>query len=109
MTDVSTIRRQLADRLAELTRRSAEVERELAEPMSPDSEEQAVEAEDDEVLRGQDAALNRERDAIVATIRRIDTGRFGVCTSCGARISPIRLKVMPTAPLCIDCARAAMP
>ena len=107
MDDVSKVRSQLEIRLAELNDRLAHVECERAEPMSADSAEQAIEVEDDEVLALQDDVLHHEIAAIVGAIRRIDTGTYGSCTSCGISIAPARLSVMPTTPLCIDCARAA--
>jgi DnaK suppressor protein len=107
MDDVPKLRRHLEERLAELNRRVARVECERAEPMSADSGEQAVEAEGDEVLALQDDVLHREIASVVEAIRRIDAGSYGKCASCGARIEPARLAVMPTTALCIDCARAA--
>jgi DnaK suppressor protein len=39
-------------------------------------------------------------------LERIDTGTFGECERCGNEISQARLKAMPTAALCIECATA---
>ena len=107
MADYSKVKSQLEKRLSELAGRVAGVEREIGEPMSADFEEQAVEAEDDDVLASQDAALHSEIDAIRAAIRMIDLETYQSCASCGAKIGPARLAVMPTTDLCIDCARAA--
>lgn len=106
MDDVVKIRGELEKRLAEFNDRIARVERERAEPLSADSAEQAVEAEDGEVLALQDDALHREIAAIVGAIRRIDAGTYGECTSCRESIEPARLAALPTTPLCIACARA---
>ncbi len=108
MADFADVRGQLEKRLAELNDRVTLVERERAEPMSADSAEQAVEAEDDEVLALQDDVLHLEIAAIVAAIRRVDKGTYGSCASCGLSIGPARLAVLPTTSLCIDCARAVM-
>ena len=107
MADVSKVRSQLEKRLVELNDRVALIEHERAEPMSADSAEQAVEAEDDEVLALQDDVLHQEIAAIVGAIRRIETGTYGNCASCGVGIELARLAVLPTTSLCIDCARAA--
>ncbi len=107
MADFSNVRGQLEKRLAELNDRVTLVERERAEPMSADSAEQAIEAEDDEVLALQDDVLHHEIAAIVGAIRRIETGKYGNCASCGVGIEPARLAALPTTSLCIDCARAA--
>ncbi len=107
MADITKLRNELEKHLAELNNRIAQVERERAEPMSADSAEQAVEAEDDEVLALQDDVLHQEIAAIVGAIRRIETGTYGNCATCGVGIEPARLAVLPTTSLCIDCARAA--
>jgi DnaK suppressor protein len=39
-------------------------------------------------------------------LERIDAGTFGECERCGNDIGRGRLKAMPTAALCIDCATA---
>ena len=39
-------------------------------------------------------------------LERIDAGTFGECERCGNDIGSGRLKAMPTAALCIDCATA---
>jgi DnaK suppressor protein len=39
-------------------------------------------------------------------LERIDAGTFGECERCGNDIGHARLKAMPTAALCIDCATA---
>ncbi|MCW9709782.1 RNA polymerase-binding protein DksA [Avibacterium sp. 21-586] len=37
------------------------------------------------------------------TLKKIDTGDFGYCDSCGIEIGIRRLEARPTADLCIDC------
>ena len=44
---------------------------------------------------------------IVHALRRIEEGRFGICEGCGWDIEINRLKVQPTATLCIVCMRQA--
>ncbi len=36
-------------------------------------------------------------------LRRIETGNYGVCRSCGKLIDKKRLKIVPHATLCFDC------
>jgi DnaK suppressor protein len=38
-------------------------------------------------------------------IARIETGTYGICSTCGQKISHERLEILPTAALCIDCQR----
>ncbi|MFD0965370.1 RNA polymerase-binding protein DksA [Seminibacterium arietis] len=37
------------------------------------------------------------------TLKKLDTGDFGYCESCGVEIGIRRLEARPTADLCIDC------
>src|SRR5258706_8278459 len=41
--------------------------------------------------------------ALDAALLRIDSGSYGICESCGMRISPIRLRVLPFASRCVAC------
>jgi DnaK suppressor protein len=40
---------------------------------------------------------------VEGALERIADGSYGVCSSCGGQISEYRLKVVPTAKLCIKC------
>jgi RNA polymerase-binding protein DksA len=42
---------------------------------------------------------------IDAALRRIDEGRYGICTNCERPIPEERLEALPWATLCIDCQR----
>jgi DnaK suppressor protein len=103
MTGVAEVRSRLAARLAELELRVGRVEAQLTEPMSADSEEQAIEIEDDETLAAEDALVMQEMAATRAALGRMDQGQYGKCVSCGEPISAARLQAMPTATLCADC------
>ena len=46
-------------------------------------------------------------DDITDALNRIGDGTFGQCQSCSREISEQRLKAIPYAPLCIECAKAA--
>ncbi|WP_032092946.1 MULTISPECIES: RNA polymerase-binding protein DksA [Pasteurellaceae] len=51
-------------------------------------------------------ARDRERKLmkkIENTLKKLDTGDFGYCDSCGVEIGIRRLEARPTADLCIDC------
>lgn len=38
-----------------------------------------------------------------AALERIEKGRYGVCSQCGGKIDEGRLRIVPTAKLCINC------
>jgi RNA polymerase-binding transcription factor DksA len=43
--------------------------------------------------------------AVNGALDRIEDGTFGACQQCGQKISEERLKAIPYAALCIECAR----
>ncbi|NMA92045.1 MAG: hypothetical protein GX973_02840 [Firmicutes bacterium] len=57
--------------------------------------------------RGKDLALQEQElghlREIEEALERIEGGRYGLCLRCGQKIEPERLKVVPEAPLCVDC------
>jgi RNA polymerase-binding protein DksA len=46
-------------------------------------------------------------EEIAAALKRIEDGTFGACQECHREISPERLRAVPYARLCIDCANKA--
>jgi DnaK suppressor protein len=97
-------REALTKRLAELEARAERLMADLTEAMSADFEEQAVEAEDDEVLLAQENLVLAKIAAIRAAIQRVDEGRYGICLTCAEKIAPERLVALPEATHCISCA-----
>ena len=104
MTGNRTAHDTLASQLLELESRVARIKADLFEPMSADSEEQAVESEDDEALFGLETMVLQKIAAVRAAIKRVDEGRYGFCLTCGDAISQSRLATVPEAALCINCA-----
>ena len=49
--------------------------------------------------------LEKERKDIETTLGKIDAGTYGKCETCSTDISPARLKAIPVALLCINCAK----
>lgn len=47
---------------------------------------------------------HRNLQAIEIALDRLAEGKYGVCQQCGDKIGPARLRALPTATLCIDCA-----
>ena len=107
MPDFAATKVRLQAELEELTGRQERIARDLAEPLNQDSEEQALEREDDAALEGQGALIAREIASVKRALARIDDGTYGECQLCGNDIAPGRLEAQPEAILCIDCARKA--
>jgi DnaK suppressor protein len=84
-----------------LTRREAivkEAKAEIAKYMSGENR-QLVDTALDE---GDWAVVDISED-ISEVLRKIGEGSYGICEECGEEISEKRLKVIPTAALCINC------
>lgn len=103
MTGQAEIRAKLVARLKDLESRAGRIEAQLTQPMSADSEEQAIQIEDEDRLTTEDALVLREMASVRAALGRLDKGHYGNCFSCGDPISAARLALMPTATLCADC------
>jgi RNA polymerase-binding transcription factor DksA len=101
------IRAGLEARLESLQDRLAEINETLREPEDDDFEEQAVEVDDDDLLERLSHAGRAEVILIEAALKRIQEGTYGMCLKCGQRIPEKRLRALPEAESCLDCARQA--
>jgi RNA polymerase-binding transcription factor DksA len=105
MPDTATARARLQAQLAELGPRFDHIVRDLDTPADRDSEEHAIEVEDDEALEHQAALVTAEIASVKRALARIDDGTYGQCVRCGEPIADARLEAQPEAALCIGCAR----
>ena len=104
MQDLAAIRASLEARLKALGAEVEKLEGEATQALSADWEEQANQLEDVETAEGLEAVRVEEAREIRAALQRIHDGTYGTCANCGIDIAPARLKALPTATLCIDCA-----
>jgi RNA polymerase-binding transcription factor DksA len=105
--DYDRYKQLITARLAELGERMQGIETELDKPKPKDSEERAIDLEDDEVLEGLGMAAQKEAGLLREALVRIEHGSFGVCEACANEISDARLAAVPYAVLCRDCAANA--
>lgn len=105
MRDFAELKAWLENRLGELDARVHKIEDRLDDPVSKDWEDQAIEREDIEVLEDLGNAGLKEMELVRAALGRIDDGSYGTCLKCGDDISMERLKAVPYAALCRDCAQ----
>ena len=98
------IAKGLQARLSELKRRVADIDEELHRRLPANSEEQAIDLENQETLEALEKTEVQEIHRIEHALKRISEGTYGVCAECGADIDPKRLKALPTASRCISCA-----
>ena len=104
MDDYQHFRAQLQQQLKQCQRRLGKISRDLRQTSDPDSEEQAIGRENDEVLEGLDDSSRKEVALLQAALARIDAGTYGRCLTCGGAISLQRLEALPSATTCLKCA-----
>ena len=70
---------------------------------SPDAVEFAVKAAEQDLTARTADLRSRMLKEIDRALERVVRGSYGVCESCGAEISPARLKAIPWARYCVHC------
>ncbi|MBB5575962.1 TraR/DksA family transcriptional regulator [Rhizobium paranaense] len=88
-----------------IEQRLGAIDNDVSQPLDDDSDERAVEMENDEVLAQLERSGRKELKAIMAALSRIESGDYGKCVLCEAPISEKRLEALPFTPYCVDCAR----
>ena len=96
-------RTQLEKELARLVQRVGRIEGDLRQTKDADWPEQAIQLENDEVLKGLDAMSRAEVGRIKAALARIANGTYGSCANCGQAIGAERLDAIPSAITCRTC------
>ena len=76
--------------------------RQLVDTAIDEADWAAVEISEDINLKRLSAQRQLLND-VEECLRKVDEGSYGVCEDCGEEISEKRLRVIPTATLCIDC------
>lgn len=106
MVDLAQLKQELETKLIELKSRVQAVDERLRSPGLADSEEDALAHEDDEVLNQIGDATAHELHEVQHALSRLESGQYGMCRSCGQRISLDRLEALPFATTCIGCAES---
>ncbi len=107
MNDYQAIRDQLISLQRGLESRMDRIVRNITHadtPLSRDSEEQAQEQENSEVVDALGNATRTELQQVKQAIVRIDAGRYGHCSQCDKSITIERLRALPFTERCIRCA-----
>lgn len=75
------------------------------EPVEKDFAEQVVQRENEDVLNALDAEAKEIVMRIDNALLRIKSGEYGLCMRCGCEIPVERLRVVPYAEYCVNCAQ----
>lgn len=108
----AVVRDRLLARRAQLLHRfryASELADELAEDRTVEIADSANDHWDAHVLSKLGDAEAKQLSAVMAALRRLAAGTYGVCVRCQRRIESARLEALPEAALCADCARYAQP
>ncbi|MDH4048753.1 MAG: TraR/DksA family transcriptional regulator [Gammaproteobacteria bacterium] len=98
------LREQLLQKKNELNARLERITANLRRGLESDSKERAKQLEDSDVVDALGNEARVELGRIAATLKKMDSGEFGICDDCGSAISRERLTAYPYAVECIDCA-----
>ena len=104
MAKIKSQLEQERSRLIALIERTSKHLYRREEPLSADFAEQAVEVENDQVVEALDDNAKAELAEIKAALTRMDDGSFGICSKCSEELPLGRLKAVPHARFCTNCA-----
>lgn len=107
MEQYAEIQSRLIAKQAELTRRLQRIKDNLTAGRSADSQEQAQELENAEVVDQLGNETRNEISRIARALDQIKNETYGFCADCGEQIPTARLEAHPYADRCIRCATAA--
>ena len=106
MDQYARIRDQLIAKQSELARRLERLKENLTGGRSADSQEQAQELENAEVVDALGNEARSEISKIAKALDQIKNRTYGICADCGETIPMARLEAYPFADRCIRCATA---
>ncbi|HEX5420519.1 MAG TPA: TraR/DksA family transcriptional regulator [Gammaproteobacteria bacterium] len=106
MDSYAEIRELLLAKQAELSHRLESIKQNLTGGRSADSQEQAQELENAEVVDALGNETRAELNKIAKALDQIKNETYGICADCGEEIPMARLKAYPYADRCIRCATA---
>lgn len=103
-TTLAEARDRLLTRRGEILDNLAAIEDLLDDTPDQDWADRATERQGDEVLQALGLSDQAELRRIDAALARIEDGSYGICAKCGDEIAPARLRALPDAALCANCA-----
>jgi DnaK suppressor protein len=98
------IRDLLLQNKAELEKRVNTIHTHARNPLEADSGEQAAQLGNVAVVAALEKEAIEELTDIRSALQRLQTGNYGICTSCGGDISSERLQARPASAECVECA-----
>jgi DnaK suppressor protein len=103
LLDLNAVRSTLETKLKELQTRAAEIDNSLSRPKNADSEERALELEDEQTKTALGEMTDAEIRDIKFALHRIETGAYATCEICKKQIPQDRLLALPWTSKCRTC------
>ena len=104
MKDLEYFRNKLTTLRTEIDGRLSTIDKDLRQKTSADSEEQAIELENAEVLDSLRTSTKRELMMVDVALQRLESGDYLSCSECGDEILTARLEALPFTAHCVKCA-----
>ena len=92
------------EELAERVRRTESDLHREHEPWAADFADQAIQRQNEDVLREIDATAQAQLREVNQALERLQSGQYLMCSRCGAAIGEARLRVIPETTMCARCA-----
>ena len=107
MIDEDEVRKSLLAKREQLTQRIGGTQASEREEVAERQDDNAQLWEVSDVRDDLDTQAATELDQVNEALARLDAGEYGLCMDCGEPIAEARLKALPYATLCIQCAEKA--
>lgn len=101
--DVAAVRMRLESMLAELDKSIEVLAGDSAAPGDRSAADAGADLNDSDRTRAMLDVAARQRNAVLAALKRLEDGGYGRCVDCGKAVPPGRLEARPEAARCVPC------
>ncbi|MDR2391753.1 MAG: TraR/DksA C4-type zinc finger protein [Planctomycetota bacterium] len=103
LADIKIILEEKREKLLSNMRREFAMQKERAESKAADDVDKATDAYDEDLSFEITTASDQGLEEIQAALEKIEKDTYGECEICGKPISPARLRILPSATVCVAC------
>jgi DnaK suppressor protein len=103
--DIALVKEQLETDLAEAKKELQQLEEELEEKPEFGMGKGSPGTQSWEMALARRERIIKQIHDLKEALSQVEKGTYGFCENCGKQINPERLEILPTATLCVNCAR----
>ena len=103
--DSQTEIERLQETRQEVVEKMQNLKEELRSMAEPSADEADLDAYEREKTWALVQRLQSKLESVDRALALAEKGTYGICTSCGERIDPARLEILPEATMCLECQR----